>query len=360
MLETMFRSWVGPIIAKSFSIFLPAICLLSLLCGLACFEQEPDESKGFLPGRVPKVHYAHAYPQDFNLTEDELPRVERVLRIGVVPAIGSKAAADRYKPVASYLSDTLNVEIEVAVGTSYGDLVDRFSRNEMDLVIVPALSYLEALQRVPGIQPIVSKIALGTPSYSSFLVVRKADSARSLEDLKGRKIAFVHENSTSGFLFPYAALLDEGIDPSTDLEELIFAGSHPRSLALVATGRVAAAATSSGIEESSNLGKKWVEEGEEWAPLRILKKVGRIPYDVVCAHPTLPQSTVEKIRKIFLELNTRSAEGLYIWQSTRNITGWLPFDDSRYDGVRKVREKVLEHRKNHRGNETIMEADHGY
>jgi len=360
MLQPMFRAWADPTPFKLSFLVITALCLVSLFFGSGCFEQEPDETKGFLPGQVPKVHHAHAYPQVFDLKEEDLPRTERVLRVGVVPAIGSQAAADRYKPVAAYLSKVLNVEIEVAVGQSYSDLVDRFSRNEMDLVIVPALSYLEARERVPGIQPIVSKIALGTPSYSSFLVVRKTDDARDLADLKGRRMAFVHENSTSGFLFPYAALLEADIDPSTDFEELVFAGSHPRSLALVATGRVDVAATSSGIEESSNLGKKWVREGEEWSPLRILRKVGRIPYDVVCAHPSLPASTVEKIRKIFLELNTRSAEGLHIWHSTGNITGWLPFDDSRYDGVRKVREKVLRHRENHRGNETTMEADHGY
>ena len=45
----------------------------------------------------------------------------------------------------------------------------------------------------------------------------KADSdMKSLEDLKGKKIATLSPNSASGYIYPVAEMKDLGIDPLTD------------------------------------------------------------------------------------------------------------------------------------------------
>jgi phosphonate transport system substrate-binding protein len=68
----------------------------------------------------------------------------------------------------------------------------------------------------------------GVSSYRSIIVVSKESSISELSNLRGRKIAFEDPGSTSGFLLPYAALVNDGLT----LRRL----NSPRST--VATGEI--------------------------------------------------------------------------------------------------------------------------
>jgi phosphate/phosphite/phosphonate ABC transporter binding protein len=250
--------------------------------------------------------------------------------------------------MADLFSDLLGIPVALVVGDSYGDLVDRFVQGEADLALLPPLSFLAAQDRQPAIQPLASKVAYGTPSYSAFFVVRADDPIQDLAHLKGRRLGFVHRQSTSGYLFPYAALLDVGLDPRTDFSEVVFLGSHPKAIAALVTGRVDVVCTSSGVQNSM---EHALEQDLIAAPLRlrVLAKAGRIPYDVMAASPGFPASGVARIRDVLLSLNTLSPMGRDIWRITGKITGWMPYVDARYDDVRRTQERVLTHQEQVRG-----------
>jgi ABC-type nitrate/sulfonate/bicarbonate transport system substrate-binding protein len=106
----------------------------------------------------------------------------------------------------------------------YGELVERVNVGTVDLALLSPLSYVLAERTTPGLQLLARTLTYGAPAYSSFLIVRTRDPARRLEDLKGRRVAWVDPLSTAGFLFPYGSFVERGLDPAKDLQSAVFAG----------------------------------------------------------------------------------------------------------------------------------------
>ena len=332
--STLFPGWTG-------FLWIVAMLVVGSGCG-------PAPTEGVLPGGPPGAVLAASSPLEVQLVAGDLPPQQTRLRLGIVPTIGSEAVRERYEPMADFFSSLLGVQVTLVVGDSYSDLVDRFVNGEADLAILPPLSFLAAQDRLPSLQPVVSKVAYGTPSYSAFLVVRADDPIQEISRLRGRRVGFVHRQSTSGFLFPYVALLDAGLDPRNDFSEVLFLGSHPEAVAALANGRVDVIGTSSGVQDSL---AHALRQGrlKTAVRLRILHKAGRIPYDVMAASPDMPLSGLQRIREVLLSLNTLSPMGRDIWRITDKITGWMPYDDARYDLVRRTQQRVLSHQEQMNG-----------
>ena len=183
---------------------------------------------------------------------------------------------------------------------------------------------------------------LGRTRYSGFVLVRSTDPAVSLKDLKGRRIAFVDQYSTSGYLLPKHALESNGISIDSGFSKVVFAGSHGAALDLLARGEVDAATTSSemlGMYRRKQLIESQVQQTTQ---VRILYKTGQLPYDALCATDTLPESAQKKIAGAFLSMHNRNPRAQRALAASIAITGWAPPDDSRYDAIRDVLEKPEE------------------
>jgi phosphonate transport system substrate-binding protein len=72
-------------------------------------------------------------------------------------------------------------------------------------------------------------------------MVRSSSPYRTLADLKGKKIAFVDFNSTSGYIFPRRAMRNQGIDPDNFFGDAIMAGGATQAAMALVNGRVDAA-----------------------------------------------------------------------------------------------------------------------
>ena len=66
----------------------------------------------------------------------------------------------------------------------------------------------------------------------------------SVQDVKGKRVAFGDVNSASSFTFQIAMLMDAGLDPVRDLSAIRMTGSHASSLAALTQGQVDVASLS--------------------------------------------------------------------------------------------------------------------
>lgn len=264
------------------------------------------------------------------------------LRLGATPFLGDEGTREAFADIATGLSQKLGIPVRFVVASGYQELIDLTVRGEVDVVQLSPLSYVKAATQMPNLRLIASSTSFGTDSYSAFLVVRSDSEIESMADLlpaqrlgKGRpRVALVDRNSASGFLLPYHALRDAGIDPQRDLE-LSFTGSHEASIEAVANGVVDVAAVSSGTLNS-------VRRGEVLGPgsLRLLYKAGRLPYDAVCVSPALSEEVARRIAAAFAALDTRSAEGRKALRASRGMTGWISTSAERYDRLRQSWEQM--------------------
>src|SRR5258708_29761657 len=76
----------------------------------------------------------------------------------------------------------------------------------------------------------LASLRQGSKTYRSQIVVRADSGINSIEQLRGKKFAFVDPASASGFLFPNALLAGMGIDYKSFFSDTIFAGGHDKGI----------------------------------------------------------------------------------------------------------------------------------
>ncbi len=288
-----------------------------------------------VPPAIPDISKLHLGPSD-------VPPGATEIRFGASPTT-SGLEPGILSLITAYLQETLGFPFRLVLLDSYQEIIDAVVNGEVDMVNLAPLSYVLALERVPDLKILVQKIVKGATSYSSLLVVPYESDIVHLGDLRGRRISFVDENSTSGFLFPYAALMEMGMDPRTDFSKIRFAGSHEGALSDLGMGISDVAATYSEMLQN-DCGTGVFPKGK-MVRIRVLGNTGRIPYDVVCALGNIPPSGAAIIGNALLACNTQSSAGELIYRLSGTLTGWVPVDDSTFDQVRATYRLVHDNRK---------------
>jgi len=261
------------------------------------------------------------------------------LRFGVAPYLPEKILSGEYEPLMAHLSPQLGVPIRLVVAEDYEDLLRKLRRAEVDLLTLTPLSYVRAKREDPFLQLLLSEIIRGTTSYTAYIIVHRDSGIDRLEDLQGKRFVFVDRNSASGYLFPYAFLLKNEIDPETFFGEVVFSGNHVRAVEMVAEREADAAAVSSNSLATAR------EAGIRTRSLRIFKKTGRIPHDAICARAGLDPGLVRRFTELLSALDTRTEQGRQILGEGFGINGWVEVPDGHYAPVREVLD-LVERRQN--------------
>jgi phosphonate transport system substrate-binding protein len=170
------------------------------------------------------------------------------LTLGFVPYQEAGAIADTAEPLSEAMEEELGVPVEAEVLTNYIGLVEAMGNEQVDLAFFNSFGYVLAKDRYPETQVLLRGVRDGSPEYHSQFVVRSDSGIESLEDLEGMDVAFVDPASTSGYLFPMAHLVQEGLveqggQPEDFFGSVFYAGGHDNALTALYAGEVDAAAT---------------------------------------------------------------------------------------------------------------------
>jgi phosphonate transport system substrate-binding protein len=173
----------------------------------------------------------------------------KVLKIGAVTVESQGATVTRFKPLAEYMSKKLGVKVEVFTASDYAGIVQALSGGQIQLARIGGAAYAAGyIDSEGGIEPLVLNVEPdGGKGYNSVLIVRSDSPYKSLEDLKGKTLAWADPNSTSGYLVPNASLRDAGIDPKTYFSRTVFSGGHEQSVLGVLKGNFDSAFTMGGL-----------------------------------------------------------------------------------------------------------------
>ena len=251
------------------------------------------------------------------------------IRIGLAPDEDTAAILKKYDPFIKHLSESTGMEVEPYVGADYTAVIEALNSGHLDVAWFGPSEYILATEAVKsGVEAFASAIqAEGTIAYKSSFIVRADSGIETLEDLKGKTLAFTDPASTSGHIFGRYSLIQEGYEPEEFFRQVIYSGSHDACLLAVKNNQVDAAAISSrklpGFIESG-----LVEEGE----IKIIFESVEIPADPVTYRTDLPQDVKDKIKAAFLENTPELAASL-------EGTGFGKFavvNDKDYDLVREA------------------------
>ncbi len=174
-----------------------------------------------------------------------------VFTIAYAPNESTEQSTDARMGLANDLSEVLGCDVEEIQASDYNAIIEALRTGKADMAYMGPLAIALGVERA-GIEPIAMKAEDGDPEkaiYHSVLVTNSANSdINSIEDIKGKTIAFVDPDSTSGNLVPTAEIIKAFPDDNLNsdmlhtngdfFEAVSFSGSHQAGLQAVIKGDV--------------------------------------------------------------------------------------------------------------------------
>lgn len=243
------------------------------------------------------------------------PWAEQVpqLRVGLLGGENESDRLGRFGAYRDLLEATFGVPTRLFPATDYAGVLQAFSAGQIEVASLGASGYAGAwLDTNGGVEPlVVPEENDGSISYVSVLVVRADSGITSLEQMRGKSLAWADPNSTSGYLIPRFALRRAGIGVENGqyFSRTGFAGGHEQGVVAVLQKQYDGAVTwASGQGEVSqgysrgNL-RAMVDKGMlNMADLRIIWTSDPIPNGPLTARSALPAAFKEDMKLFHLAL----------------------------------------------------------
>ncbi|MDA2812876.1 phosphate/phosphite/phosphonate ABC transporter substrate-binding protein [Nocardiopsis sp. RSe5-2] len=184
------------------------------------------------------------------------------LVIGAVPAEEATGLKNSYEPLIAMLEDETGLEVEFQTATDYAAVIEGQRSGQIDIAQYGPFSYYLADQSGSDITVAGAMVQEKgeEPGYTSYGIVPSGSDIESIDDFAGKHLCFVDPNSTSGYLYPLAGLLDAGIEEG-DWEET-FAGGHDSSAIAVAEGECDAGFAFDSMVDETLVENGSIEEGD--------------------------------------------------------------------------------------------------
>ncbi|MBC8587154.1 phosphate/phosphite/phosphonate ABC transporter substrate-binding protein [Paratissierella segnis] len=261
------------------------------------------------------------------------PKKEEVITMGFVPMRDGDKLIESVEPLTEMLSKELGVKVEGFTATNYVGVVEGLGSGQVDFGFIPPFAYVLA-NKESNAQVILTALNKDLEAkYRSQFIVRKDSGIKSFADIKGKKVAFVDPSSTSGYLFPGAHLIKEGIDLEKDIQ-YVYSGGHDKSLQLLLNGDVDVATTF--VDVRDRYEKDFPDANEK---TEILGYTEYIPNISVTIRGNMEKDMQDKIKNALLNIASTD-EGKSLLKDLFNMYGFTEATDADYDIIRTTAETM--------------------
>lgn len=257
-------------------------------------------------------------------------RAEGVLNMGLVPGEDPRVMVNDSQALLEQLQKSLQMEVKPFVATDYNGVIEALRAKKLDLALLGPFSYVLATTVADVEAFALLETQKQGATYRSVIVARKDHGIAGLRDLAGKTFAFVDPSSTSGHLFPKAALIRAGYNPDTYFSRVIFSGGHDASAIAVQNGKVDAAAIADAMLEIAY--SRGMLKPDE---VTVVWTSQPIPGAPMVYRRDLPADQKAKIRAAFAQIHDLP------WGPKITIKRWVPTNDAAYDVIRETA-KVLD------------------
>jgi len=243
-----------------------------------------------------------------------------------VPSIETQKILKTGEPLARLLEKETRLKIKTSIPTSYSVVVEGMGAGTIDVGWLPPLAYVLGHQKY-GIEALLMVTRYGgKKSYRGQILIRTGE-IKNLSDLKGKRFAFVEASSTSGYLFPKALLLKNGVNPEQDFKRMVFAGGHDKVVFALLQGTVDAGATFDDartrvIETFPDVMQK----------TQVLAYTDWIPNDNISVRKGLPKDVIKRLKEGLLKI-AGTPEGKKYLMELYEIDGLAEVSDADYQPV---------------------------
>ena len=227
------------------------------------------------------------------------------------------------------LGTLAGIPVRVTVASDYAAVIEALRNRTADLAFVHPGGYVLASREAKA-RIVAKNLWHGKASFTSRIYVRRESGITSLEELRGRTIAFVDPASSSGYIYPMVLLIKRGLvtnrDPKTFFREVVFSGAHDASMRALLNGHVDAIASFDMARE------QYLKEPAERDRLIVVAETEPIPEAGIAARDGLDPAVVTRVRAALLQI--RGPAHADLLKRLYDIDGFEPAEDREYDPVR--------------------------
>jgi phosphonate transport system substrate-binding protein len=261
----------------------------------------------------------------------ELGTEENPIVWSFVPSGETEQVAAGAEQVADLLLNETGLYIETNVATEYAGVVEAMCSDppEAHMASLATFAYVLAADRGCAEAALVA-VRFGSPVYNGQIIARADSGITSITDLAGKTFCRPDPLSTSGWIIPNLTMRAAGINPDTDLAEIVDAGSHDAVVAAVYNGDCDAGATyvdaRGTIEEDSP---------DVMDVVNVIEVTADIPNDGVQFSTAMPQELRDKVVNGLLAI-AATDEGKDALHVAYSWDGLEVHGDDFYDPFRQV------------------------
>lgn len=267
------------------------------------------------------------------------------LNVQFVPSSNADTILATAKPLEGLLSKQLGVPVHVSVSTDYNTVIEAMGSKKVDMGFLPPDGYVTANKQY-GAKVILQSTRFGlkddntgesttdlVDNYKSMVIVKKDSPIKSIEDLKGKKIAVQDATSSAGYIFPVAELNDKGVNVVKD-STLVTVKGHDQGVLSVLNGDTDAAFI---FDDARNVVK--ADQPNVFKDTRVLYYTKGIPNDTISLRKGVSDKDAETIKNAMIAVS-KSTKGKDILNKVYSWTGVAESKDSNFDIVRDYDKKV--------------------
>lgn len=264
----------------------------------------------------------------------ELGTEANPIKLFFVPSVDAQLIASNAKTVEAHLEKATGWKFKASVPASYVAVVEAFGTDRADVAILTTSSYLLANERY-GAQALLTSIRFGLPTYRAQIIARADGPIKKIEDINGKRFAFVDPASASGYILPAKILQDNKVQPS----QTIFASKHDNVVTMVYQKQVDAGATfysppnEGKIQDARKLVLTQYPDVEE--KIKIVTLTDDIPNDPIVFRKTLPEEMKKKIADTLFDW-VKTEEGKKAFEALYGITDLRRGSDADYNKFREI------------------------
>ncbi len=275
------------------------------------------------------------------------------LRIGILGGENEADRMGRYGAYGRLLEETFGVPVRLFQSSDYGGVVQAFAGRHIEMASMSPAAYAAAWMESNGnVEPfLVTQEADGSTSYIAVMYTRADSGITSLEQMRGRSMAWADPNSASGYLIPRAALRAAGINPESYFGRSGFAGGHEQAIVAVLGRQYDAGVTwASGIgEEAQGFTRGMLRATAEkgllnMRDLRIIWRSGPIQNGPLVVRKDTPDAFKADMRAFHLALPATHPE-IHRAVERGTVIGWVPTRHEDYELFIQMRREEAQQRR---------------
>lgn len=236
---------------------------------------------------------------------------KKTFTIAYAPNESTTDSTDARSTLAKDLGKVINMEVKEIQASDYTAIIEALRTGKADMAYMGALAVAMGAERA-GVTPIVMKAPNGDKAqavyHSVFVTQKDNNEINSIKDFKGKTIAFVDPDSTSGNLvptseimkaFPDLHLTNEKIHTNGEFFEAVsFSGKHQAGLQAVIKGDVDIVPISDQIMAS-----EFKNGNADENAVKVVHSSAAIPAEAMVVSKTVNEDLKKTLTKFLVEYN---------------------------------------------------------